>query len=284
MSDFKFNFVASDDEAGTSNDDTNEENVQESCTDSGPEAREVPWTSVQPLQNLTTVQHKFGSHTLLTVTTAAVEDFLLQQKSDDSGVVQAISGHTDLIAGQYEGGLKVWECGVDLCQYLAESGVPVEGSRVLELGCGAGLPGILASRMGALSVHFQDFNEEVLEMYTMKNVELNNVKPASCTFFSGDWASFASLAKDQHYRYDFILTAETIYNVSSYSKLLTVFSSLLTKEGIVLVAAKNDYFGVGGSVSSFVHFLHKADPQFAVETVKLIDTDLPRKILKLTRT
>ena len=68
--------------------------------------------------------------------------------------------HTDLIPGYYEGGLKVWECSIDLCNYLMklinEEGRNGNGDSVcikndltdalsengttLELGCGHGLP------------------------------------------------------------------------------------------------------------------------------------------------
>ncbi|KAL8613115.1 hypothetical protein ACOMHN_035056 [Nucella lapillus] len=188
------------------------------------------------LRLLATTRHTFGSHSLLTVSSAAAEASLLQQEPQRCRVAQAIAGHSDLIAGQYEGGLKVWECSLDLCHYLAEeSGLGVEGGGVLEVGCGAGLPAMLACTMGARSAHFQDFNQEVLETYTMRNVELNGINPASLKFFYGDWSSFASLAVDQNHRYDLILTAETIYNVNSYPKLLKVFSSLLAKDGIVVI-------------------------------------------------
>jgi hypothetical protein len=80
-------------------------------------------------------------------------------------------GETDLIPGVYEGGLKVWECSLDLCQYLlsiieeisrenndgtsCSSHVIIKdaisrsiqsGGSALEIGCGHGLPGCLILR------------------------------------------------------------------------------------------------------------------------------------------
>ncbi|KAF2349167.1 S-adenosyl-L-methionine-dependent methyltransferase [Trinorchestia longiramus] len=53
-------------------------------------------------------------------------------------------------------------------------------------------------------------------------------------------------------KFDFILTSETIYNQDNYEKLLDIFTSCLQPEGVVLLAAKSCYFGVGGSVASFI--------------------------------
>ena len=47
-----------------------------------------------------------------------------------------------------------------------------DGVRVLELGCGAGLPGLYAWREGGL-VDFADYNVEVLEHITIPNMLLN---------------------------------------------------------------------------------------------------------------
>ncbi|KAL4858298.1 Protein NRT1/ PTR FAMILY 8.1 [Chlorella vulgaris] len=47
------------------------------------------------------------------------------------------------------------------------------GSRVIELGCGHGLPGLVALRAGA-EVHFQDYNRSVLTTLTIPNVEANS--------------------------------------------------------------------------------------------------------------
>jgi len=68
------------------------------------------------------------------------------------------------------------------------------GKKLLELGCGHGLPGIYALKYGA-NVHFQDYNEEVIEQLTIPNVFLNfpekkeNDLISRIRFFSGDWNS-----------------------------------------------------------------------------------------------
>lgn len=72
--------------------------------------------------------------------------------------------HTDLISGVYEGGLKIWECTQDLADILTKTDGEDEkclldsfnGKNVLDLGCGAGVLGILGAIVGA-KVTFQDY-------------------------------------------------------------------------------------------------------------------------------
>lgn len=79
--------------------------------------------------------------------------------------------HTDLISGVYEGGLKIWECTQDLANVLTKTISDndnddegddkcllndFKGKNVLDLGCGAGVLGILAAIVGA-KVTFQDY-------------------------------------------------------------------------------------------------------------------------------
>ena len=66
----------------------------------------------------------------------------------------------DLIPGQYEGGLKLWECSIDLVNYFLGRTDLHRGS-VLELGCGHGLPGVAAMLKGCRPVVFSDFNDNV---------------------------------------------------------------------------------------------------------------------------
>ena len=62
------------------------------------------------------------------------------------------------VTGVYEGGLKIWECSIDLATFLTSSidfDVVGKKAKVLELGCGAGIPGIVAKHLGAEQVDFQ---------------------------------------------------------------------------------------------------------------------------------
>lgn len=185
----------------------------------------------------------------------------------------------DLIPGVYEGGLKTWECSIDLCRYLyelytIESGegdlaiaVSSNGT-TLELGCGHGLPGIFVSILGAANgskVLFSDYNDYVLQYVTLKNLFLNT--PLDCqsslhtrTFLvSGDWMDLSDLMtrgdnnfSPFHPRFDLILAAETTYTESSARDTAILISRHLKYEsGVAFVATKRYYFGVRGGTECF---------------------------------
>ena len=218
------------------------------------------------------------------------------------------SQHSDLIPGVYEGGLKLWECALDLVHFLSEQESAgrgfLSGTSVLELGCGLGLPGIYCATRAAKKVHFQDYNPEVLNCITILNVILNSaganrlVGGASTSatstqsgmdlkikerfkFYSGDWSTLVS-TMDLSDRYNLILTSETIYSLESQPKLLSVLKHLsVPGTGVVYVAAKMHYFGVGGGVASFTQLVEE-DGCFDVTQCRKIHSSVPRVILKLT--
>ena len=70
---------------------------------------------------------------------------------------------SDIVHQVYEGGLKIWECARSLTAFTAnhvaawKAAVAPRPLRVLELGCGHGLPGMAALQGGADVVHFCDF-------------------------------------------------------------------------------------------------------------------------------
>ena len=192
--------------------------------------------------------------------------------------------HTDLVPGTYEGGLKVWECSEDLARYLHSSPLEMNGLKVLDLGCGAALPGLYCFAKGA-EVWFNDYNEEVLRHITMPNTLLNVPNsPAKTRFFAGDWASFEEIVLPEMVReeekFDLILTSETIYNTDNQHKLISIFKNFLKKNGQVLVAAKTVYFGVGGGLRQFERLLSQKGFNFS--TVEAFDEGVNREIVSVT--
>ncbi|OAQ26128.1 hypothetical protein K457DRAFT_34775 [Linnemannia elongata AG-77] len=91
----------------------------------------------------------------------------------------ALAGKSDLVKGVYEGGLKTWECALDLVAYLADQKHNYDGQKVLELGCGSALPGIyVLTQSNTVQVDLQDYNDQVLKFVTLPNVLLNtHVRP-----------------------------------------------------------------------------------------------------------
>ncbi|KAH8248585.1 hypothetical protein KR032_001091 [Drosophila birchii] len=218
-----------------------------------------------------------------------LEDIKAQTHLD---IKKAEESHSDLIAAVYEGGAKIWECTDDLLLYLAEKYEDDcfwKGKRVLDLGCGSGLLGIYAIKMGS-QVDFQDYNKDVLEYITYPNILLNvdesladeeklEFLEKKTSLYAGDWSNFALLTKDLD-KYDLILTSETIYNIDNQEKLLETFAGRLKPDGIVLVAAKSHYFGVGGGMEQFTAKI-KTGKVFQTENVWQAEENLKRGILQL---
>ena len=304
MSDFRFNFLSGDDDEG------GDEVVEQPQGPAVPERPAVSFTmSANELESIakssegeiTAAEFCNSDVCIRHIESADVQadiQILEAGKESDpeeeSDCARAIHQHSDLIPGIYEGGLKIWECSRDLVEHLHKSAVEWEGKRVLEIGCGAALPGLYALLMGARAVDFQDYNEEVLRHVTVPNVAANMLnamqmkqsrlsrslrrssrkvhqdqkvqkpqvrlndaaKALSVGFFAGDWGKLQEMFSEtvsshKSRKYDVILTSETIYREDAQTKLLELIKCCLAPHGVVFLAAKCHYFGVGGSVCAF---------------------------------
>ncbi|KAM9804029.1 histidine protein methyltransferase 1 homolog [Neosynchiropus ocellatus] len=224
------------------------------------------------------------------------EKTVSEREDEEKILTRTAEQRSDLISGVYEGGLKVWECTYDLLEVIERDGETFGGKTVLDLGCGAGLLGILSLKRGATRVDFQDYNSTVIEQLTMPNVILNchddddedsedesgakekgspsKTEPqnkrraldpsqhpllSKCHFFSGDWVTFLPLVleKDPAPKYNIIFTSETIYNTDYYPALHMTLQKLLASDGVVYLATKSHYFGVGGGLHLFKVFVEE---------------------------
>ena len=214
--------------------------------------------------------------------------------------------NTDLVSGVYEGGLKVWECSIDLCRYLQENGISIHG-HVLELGCGHGLPGCWILKQacqenstGLSGVVFSDFNEFVLRDVTIRNILLNTSKKAKILEDQAKYASWLSrhvalafgdwnvMSEQISYKsnscpecvpkdgkFDLILAAETTYSSSAASDTANLIARHLKADtGVALIATKRYYFGVGGGSDSLKEALSSASSaglSFEIDTLNVYD-------------
>jgi len=76
--------------------------------------------------------------------------------------------------------------------------------------------------------------------------------------------------------------SETLYNPDMYSVIHDVLSQLLLPKGTAIIAAKSYYFGVGGSIAEFCHFVEQKGV-FAVETEIANDEGVRRELVILNK-
>ncbi|EPQ53767.1 hypothetical protein GLOTRDRAFT_44989 [Gloeophyllum trabeum ATCC 11539] len=117
-----------------------------------------------------------------------------EQAEDHATALQFLDAPSDLVPGVYEGGLKTWECSIDLAAYLDELKLTYNGKRILELGCGTAIPSLYILRSlfsssqqseapSETNIHLQDYNRSVLELITFPNVLLAwYLSPASLSY------------------------------------------------------------------------------------------------------
>ena len=105
---------------------------------------------LEKISRMLSIEHfDIGTSVINFVNSESVgKDLTARDYSGD--LTPALSSSTDLVPGVYEGGLKIWECSEDLVHWLHQTrGDKLAGLKVLELGCGAGLPGIYCFTQGA---------------------------------------------------------------------------------------------------------------------------------------
>lgn len=145
---FGFNFDNHENNDTTINSDShhNNDNTRQRRSTSSMHvvnAQEIVTTHLPSLNNLAQWKHD--------VIQIGPNDRLKRIHPSEKPFSQSDSQHrldetSDLISGVYEGGLKVWECSIDLCHYLSEHVLshdvihPISslhrGGSILELGCG----------------------------------------------------------------------------------------------------------------------------------------------------
>jgi predicted nicotinamide N-methyase len=122
-------------------------------------------------------------------------------------------------------GLVVWPSAIALAHEVAAR--DLAGKRVLELGAGTGLPGIVAASLGARVV--QTDRQRLVLHVCRQNAERNRVTGIEHRL--ADWTAW-----DDRERYDLILGSDVLYAQGLHAPLRAIFAGNLADGGTVLLA------------------------------------------------
>ncbi len=133
---------------------------------------------------------------------------------------------------------ELWPAAIGLSQHLIKSGIIKPGIKVTEVGCGLGLPGIVAGKLDA-DVIFTDYLEEPLH-FTKQNWRLNN--KSEVKFAVMDWRK-----PDPALAADLVLASDITYEKRFFEYLPHAFRTLCKSGGSILVSdpsrdAAKDFF------------------------------------------
>jgi predicted nicotinamide N-methyase len=125
-------------------------------------------------------------------------------------------------------GVVLWPAAVALAHEIAARADELPGRRVLELGAGTGLPGIVAASLGARVVQ-TDRHDGALGV-CRRNGARNGLADA-ITYRVADWTAW-----HDEQRYDWILGADVLYGEAAHPHLRAIFAANLAPGGRVLLA------------------------------------------------
>lgn len=244
----------------------------------------------------------------------------LMSEIDDSiehnSELEILMGETneDLRKNIYEGGLKSWECSIDLVDFISQQSLS-RFSTIIELGCGTSLPSeylfteyLKTNSKKGINFILSDYNESVLRLVTIPNLiiswavttlkpiqwkELQTLQESSVSILhdelllteqlinafkvdltkrnisinliSGTWGRQFHNLIDGTIPIDdlLILTSETIYHPDTLPIISETLIEIIKKNKLshkyikVFLAAKDIYFGVGGSIIEFENYMVK---------------------------
>lgn len=157
--------------------------------------------------------------------TIAGREWRLTAVRDQEALVDRVETDADLEHFPY--GLLLWASAVGLAERLAEQPALVVGKRVLEIGAGVGLPGLVAQSLGG-SVTQTDYQTAALSLARL-NAAQNGIDGIRCLL--ADWRAFPSLD-----RFDLLLGSDVLYERTLHYELTHLFARVLALGGLLLLS------------------------------------------------
>ena len=147
------------------------------------------------------------------------------RKNGDVVTMRLVGSHP--LWGHY-----LWNAAPTLSMYLEEHDALVRDKYVLELGAAAGLPSIVAMKLGARAVVATDYPDPDL----MQNLSFNLARYGSAKAVGYIWgADCAPLKEHAPHGYDLLLLSDLIFNHQAHPALIDTLDRCLHPQGQALV-------------------------------------------------
>lgn len=128
---------------------------------------------------------------------------------------------------------EVWPSAIAMAEFIVQRPELFLGKSVLEIGCGLGLPGIVAGET-ASSVVLTDYLPEAIRL-AEHNWQLNHTSKATTSLL--DWRT-----ADASYAAQVVLASDVAYERRMFDPLLAAFQQLTLPGGTIIVSEPDRHF------------------------------------------
>lgn len=158
---------------------------------------------------------------------------------------------------------ELWPSALSLSEYLVDHPELVHGKNVLEIGCGLGLPSLVAAKTGAKHVLATDYLADSLN-FVEQNASLNHIEAGQLQTKVMDWRKLDEY--ENLNKVDVVLAADILYEQRYIDAFRMVLNGMLPNQRIVLAEpgrkVAETFLAELLNQNQFVTGLHKARLQF----------------------
>jgi predicted nicotinamide N-methyase len=155
----------------------------------------------------------------------------------------------------------IWPSARALATFMSERKNLFTKKRGIEVGCGLGLPAILAAKIGA-SIQASDFHPDV-EAWVKRNAELNQV---NLEYVEWDWTHLNQIpAAILPRSYDFVLASDVLYERRHVEDIARALANLVKPKGSIYLSDPGRVY-LDLALAEFEKLgFHRVDFNFEVE-------------------
>lgn len=176
----------------------------------------------------------------------------------------------------------IWTSAFELARYCLTE-IDLRNKRVLELGCGLGLAGIAAAKVGA-NIVFSDYEQDALDFarYNAKRNLPEEIANYHTRFINLDWRRVDAESLAPPEKFDMILAADVVYERRNFFPLMDVLQRHLEPTGVAVFTEPGRTIG-----EQFFKLLQETDFDLSIAECKVeLDgktTDVRRAAIRAKR-